>query len=157
MEKVAGSRQQAAGSRQLAASSRRQTAGSWQQTAVSRQQAAGSWQQAAGSRQQAAGSWQQAAGRVLALVLLLVFVSATGVAIAAQRQPPPQTPAQEGFVPVDRLPAQEQLPATPLVIGAYAVAWIAVFGYLVSIWARLGKVEREIQAVSRRVESEGRR
>jgi CcmD family protein len=90
---------------------------------------------------------------VFALVLLLGC--ATAGPLLAQ-QPPQQSPAQEGFVPVDRLPAQEQLPATPLVIGAYAVAWVAVFGYLISIWARLGKVEREIQVVSRRVEPGGR-
>jgi CcmD family protein len=90
-----------------------------------------------------------------AVIAILVF--ATGAAAAHQQNPQP-TPAQEGFVPVDKLPsAQEQLPAAPLVMGAYAVAWVAIFGYLVSIWTRLGKVEREIQVVSRRVESGGRR
>ena len=71
---------------------------------------------------------------------------------------PQRTPAQEGFVPVDTLPsAKEQLPAAPLVMAAYAVAWVAVFGYLISIWTRLGRVEREIQTVSRRVDAGGRR
>jgi CcmD family protein len=91
------------------------------------------------------------------LALVAVLMSVADIGVAAQQQPPQQSPAQEGFVPVDRLPAQEQLPATPLVIGAYAVAWVAVFGYLISIWARLGKVEREIQVVSRRIEPGGRR
>jgi CcmD family protein len=102
---------------------------------------------AVGSRPYAVGS----------LVLLLVLVCAGGVAVA-QQQGPRRTPAQEGFVPVDTLPsAQEQLPAAPLVMAAYAVAWVAVFGYLISIWTRLGKVEREIQTVSRRVDAGGRR
>ena len=91
-------------------------------------------------------------------MLLLALFCGSGAPLGAQQQRPRQTPAQEGFVPVDKLPsAQEQLPAAPLVMAAYAVAWLAVFAYLVSIWTRLGKVEREIQAVSRRIETEGRR
>lgn len=90
------------------------------------------------------------------LALVAVLMSVADIGVAAQQQAPQRTPAQEGFVPVDRLPSQEQLPAAPLVMAAYAVAWVAVFGYLISIWARLGKVEREIQVVSRRVEPGGR-
>jgi CcmD family protein len=70
---------------------------------------------------------------------------------------PRQTPAQEGFVPVDQLPPDEQLPAAPLLIAAYAIAWVAVLAYLWSIWRRLAKVERELADVSRRVEAGGRR
>ena len=40
----------------------------------------------------------------------------------------------DGFVPASSLPGQEQLPAAPLVIAAYAVVWLLVFGYLWSIW-----------------------
>ena len=80
-------------------------------------------------------------------VLMVLVLAASAPAVAAQ-QPPPQAP--DGFVPADTLKPQEQLPAAPLVIGAYAVAWIAVFGYLWSIWNRLGRVERDIAEVSRR-------
>ena len=35
----------------------------------------------------------------------------------------PSVPAQDEFVPLDELPPQEQLPAAPLLIAAYSVAW----------------------------------
>ena len=68
---------------------------------------------------------------------------------AAGQQPPPQQ--EDEFVPAKDLANQEQLPAAPLVMGAYAVAWIAVFLYLWSIWRRLSRVEGEIASLSRRV------
>jgi len=78
--------------------------------------------------------------RALLLALML--------AAPAYAQPPQQPP--DGFVPADTLKPQEQLPAAPLVIGAYAVAWVAVFGYLWSIWSRLGRVERDLAEANRR-------
>jgi CcmD family protein len=78
--------------------------------------------------------------RALLLALML--------AAPAYAQPPQQPP--DGFVPADTLKPQEQLPAAPLVIGAYAVAWVAVFGYLWSIWNRLGRVERDLAEANRR-------
>ncbi len=71
-------------------------------------------------------------------------------------QPPPPA-ATDGFVPVESLGLQEQLPAAPLVMTAYAVAWVVVFGYLWSIWQRLGRVERDILEIRRRVEGAPRR
>lgn len=90
---------------------------------------------------------------MIALVIALAVVA--GAARASAWQQPPA--AQEGFVPVGNLPQQEQLPAAPLVMGAYGVAWVAVFGYLWSIWQRLGRVERDIHEVSRRIEAGSRR
>jgi CcmD family protein len=73
-------------------------------------------------------------------------------------QPPSGSPEQQNeFVPVDQLPSQEQLPATPLVTTAYAAAWLVIFVYLWSIWRRLGRVERELADVGRRVHDTGRR
>ena len=69
-------------------------------------------------------------------------------------QPPA---AQEGFVPVDRLPGEEELPAAPLVATAYAVAWGTVLVYVYSIRKRLGAVEREMADVAKRIEAAGRR
>ena len=48
-------------------------------------------------------------------------------------------------------------PAAPLAMGAYAVAWVAIFLYLWSIWRRLSRVESEIASVSRRIEAGARR
>ena len=79
---------------------------------------------------------------VLTLLMVLV-VGAAGVAA--------QPPAQEGFVPVEQLEGQEQMPAAPLVAAAYGVAWAAVLVYVWSVWRRLEKVERELADVSRRI------
>ena len=84
--------------------------------------------------------------RVLATLILLLTLCLGGSATAAQ---PPTTP--DGFVPASSLPNQEQLPAAPLVIGAYSIVWLLVFGYLWSIWNRIGRVERDLADVTRRI------
>ena len=86
------------------------------------------------------------------LAAMLMAVALVVVPTVASAQPP----AQEGFVPVEQLPGQEQMPAAPLVAAAYGVAWAAVLIYLFSIWRRLGTVEREMAEVSRRVDARGR-
>lgn len=91
---------------------------------------------------------------VLAACVAAVMLAATAPDLRAQ-QPP--AGSQDGFVPVDQLPADESLPAAPLVIAAYAVAWLAVFLYLWSIWNRLARVEKELTDVSRRMAAGGRR
>ena len=68
-----------------------------------------------------------------------------------------QPPSKDGFVPVEQLGNQEQLPATPLVAAAYGVAWGAVLVYVWTIWRRLARVEREIAEVSRRITAGTRR
>ncbi len=90
--------------------------------------------------------------QVGAVAVLLVALAVPSAVVARQ---PPEPPA--GFVPADSLPKQEQLPAAPLVIGAYAVAWVLIFGYVWTIWQRLGRVERELGDVRRRVEAGARR
>jgi CcmD family protein len=74
----------------------------------------------------------------------LATVGAT--VLAAQ----PPSPAQEGFVPIDKLPAPESFPAAPLVIAAYAVAWVVIFIYVWSVWRRLDRVERELKELTGR-------
>jgi CcmD family protein len=89
--------------------------------------------------------------RFAAVTLFAVLAFAPAV----RAQQPPEPPA--GFVPADSVKPQEQLPAAPLVLGAYAVAWVGVFGYLWSIWSRLGRVERDIADVNRRLAADQRR
>jgi CcmD family protein len=89
--------------------------------------------------------------RAALLCVLLALGLAAAVPLTAQDQPP-KRPAQDEFVPIDELPPQEQLPAAPLLIAAYSVAWVLVALYLFSIWRRMGRVERELAEVSRRVQ-----
>ena len=94
----------------------------------------------------------------LMVVMLFVGVVMAGVAPAVLAQQPTVAAPEQGFVPVKNLPQQqEQLPAAPLVMGAYAVAWIVVILYLWSIWRRLAGVERELAAVGRRIDPGARR
>lgn len=85
--------------------------------------------------------------RATGMAMLLVMTVTTPAAVHGQ------APSQDGFVPVDQLPGQEELPAAPLVAAAYGVAWAAVLLYLVSIWRRLATVERDIAEVARRIET----
>jgi CcmD family protein len=88
--------------------------------------------------------------RMLGMVVLLAIAAAPP--LAAQSQKPPA--GQEGFVPIDQLEdVKEELPAAPLVAAAYGIAWAAVLVYVLSLWRRLGKVERELAEVSRRLPS----
>jgi CcmD family protein len=57
-------------------------------------------------------------------------------------------PGISGFEPVTEMPASEQLPAAPLVIGAYAFVWLVFLGYVWTMWRRLGKVESEMNILS---------
>jgi CcmD family protein len=88
----------------------------------------------------------------VALLLAACWMASAGTL----RVQPPASPAQEGFVPIDQLQAKEQLPAAPLVMAAYAVAWIVIFVYVWSIWRRLGQVEQDLAAVRQRVGSVSR-
>jgi CcmD family protein len=72
---------------------------------------------------------------------VFLLVSAAVTAVMAQ-------PGQSQFVPVDELPAAEQLPAAPLVIAAYAFVWLAFLAYVFMTWRKVGKVEAEIGALS---------
>ena len=78
--------------------------------------------------------------RSLCLVLLLL-----GAPVYAQQPAPqPQPQQQDEFVPVSQLPAQDQLPAAPLLVTAYAFVWIALFAYLYSVGRRLSHVQHEV-------------
>jgi CcmD family protein len=72
---------------------------------------------------------------------IFLLVSSAATAVMAQ-------PGQSEFVPVNELPAAEQLPAAPLVIAAYAFVWLAFLAYVFMTWRKVGKVEAEIGALS---------
>ncbi|MBI4262772.1 MAG: CcmD family protein [Acidobacteria bacterium] len=74
-----------------------------------------------------------------ALLLTGAFV-ATGSA-----QQPQQPEQQEQFLPIEELPPQDQLPAAPLLVTAYAFVALALFGYVLSVARRLAVVQRELE------------
>jgi CcmD family protein len=102
--------------------------------------------------------------RVLAAFMLVAALGAAETSLKARTTDAGRTldagrtqpgPAQDEFVPVSDVEA-EQLPAAPLVMTAYAVAWVVIFLYLWSIWRRLGRVEREIDELTRRTRAQTR-
>ena len=95
---------------------------------------------------------------VLAIGLLALAPStATGAGgTTVQPQAAQTQPVTDGFEPVASVPSQEQLPAAPLVMIAYAFVWVMLLFYLWTLWRRLGTVEKELADVTRRV-GEGRR
>jgi CcmD family protein len=80
---------------------------------------------------------------MLRRILIAMLLAAALTPVAYAQQPKPQQ--QDEFVPISELPPQEQLPAQPLVIAAYAVAWLAIGGYVLSVARRLDHVRREIE------------
>ncbi len=82
----------------------------------------------------------------IAITLAAVLLAPAGAAGFASGSGQPQ----EEFVPLDQVPPEDQLPAAPLLIAAYAIVWLVVFGYLWSIWRRLSTVERELTDLSGR-------
>ena len=84
--------------------------------------------------------------RIHGCVMSLVLMMLAGAHLLAF-QPPA---AQEGFVPVTGVPASEQVPAAPLVVGAYAFFLLLMMFYLWTIWNRLSKVEKDMQELARR-------
>jgi CcmD family protein len=79
---------------------------------------------------------------VLFLVVLLIVGASPQVTEARQPQQPP--PQQEEFIPIDQLPPQDQLPAAPLLIGAYAFVLLMLFGYMFIMSRRLAVIQREV-------------
>lgn len=74
--------------------------------------------------------------RWYAVIWLLV---GWGMVVAAQQ------PSQQGeFLSLDQLPPQDQMPAAPLLIGAYAFALVVLFLYVLSVARRLANVQQEI-------------
>jgi CcmD family protein len=79
---------------------------------------------------------------ILFLVVLAIVWASPQVTEAWQPQQPP--PQQEEFIPIDQLPPQDQLPAAPLLIGAYAFVLLMLFGYMFMMSRRLAVIQREV-------------
>ena len=76
---------------------------------------------------------------------LLLGVLLLAPAIAnAQPQPP------KDFVAVDETLPGEQIPALPLIAGAYGFIWVVLLGYVWSIGRRLRTVEAELAELEAR-------
>jgi len=79
--------------------------------------------------------------RTLIRAIAVVFVLTMPLPpLVAQTQPR----QQEEFTPIDQLPPQEQLPAAPLLVGAYAFVVLMLFGYLVMVSRRLSAIQAEV-------------
>jgi CcmD family protein len=81
------------------------------------------------------------------VLLGAVLIGAPGTAVLAQAV----QPGQDEFVPIDQLAPEDRLPAAPLLIAAYGFVWVALLGYLWSVWRRVQSVEREVRDVGRRL------
>jgi CcmD family protein len=80
------------------------------------------------------------------LIALTTFVLTSAPVFALQ---PPK--GQSEFVPVDAVPAADQLPSAPLLITAYAFVWAATLVYVWTIWRRMNKVETEMRALAQKL------
>jgi len=80
--------------------------------------------------------------RALFVAVLLMTAPA---AYAAQPQP-----TVDEFLPMEEVPAEEQIPAINLVAAAYGFVWVVVVGYVWSLGRRLQKAEAEIADLERR-------
>ena len=89
--------------------------------------------------------------RVVGATVLLALVFAAGVTHAAPR---PQA-GQSGFEIVDPSTQTERMPAAPLLITAYAFVWVALSGYVWTIWRRIGRVEGELLDLRKRLAERG--
>ena len=95
-------------------------------------------------------------GATAAVSAALIGVLAGGVAVVEAQSA--RTPAaQDEFVPISELPEAEQLPAAPLLLGAYAFFWAAAFVYLWFIRRRMTALDRELAQLRQRLGETGRR
>ena len=78
------------------------------------------------------------------IALLCGWLLVAPVAVMAQPQPP------KDFVAVDETLPGEQIPALPLMAGAYGFIWIVLLGYVWSLGRRLQKVEGELAELEAR-------
>ena len=91
--------------------------------------------------------WMGRIGRIGRMVFATLLLAVPALAV--------QPPGQDQFVPVKELPPNEQMPAAPLLITAYAVFLVLVVFYLWTIWRRLNKVDADMRALEQRMAHRG--
>lgn len=93
--------------------------------------------------------WGRRGGRRVRAAVVALAMALPAVARA-------QPPADDGFVTMtpDQM-AQEALPAAPFVFAAYAVAWVAVLAYVLVLWRKQARLERELERVQAELRSGG--
>jgi hypothetical protein len=87
-----------------------------------------------------------------ACVALLILCGAGASPVMAAQPPAPQ----DEFKPVGNNPAPEQIPAAPLLIGAYVVVLGGLFAYVVGLSRRLGAVRHDIERLEGEIKRRGR-
>jgi len=80
--------------------------------------------------------------RFLIGILLLVFSFVFSPVVVWSQQPGEQV---DEFVPISELPPEDQLPAAPLLVSAYACVVLALGIYVWSVGRRLSTVQQEIK------------
>ena len=86
--------------------------------------------------------------RCIALSLFLLGTATVAFAQQPQRQ--------DEFVPVSELPPTEQLPAAPLLVGAYVFVLVALFVYVLSVAKRVTAVQQEVQRLEGELKTRSR-
>ena len=90
---------------------------------------------------------------VRAVCVAGLLSAGAGIAAPVAAQPPAP---QDEFRPVGNNPAPEQIPAAPLLIGAYIVVLGGLFAYVVSLSRRLGAVRQDIERLEAEIKRRGR-
>lgn len=93
---------------------------------------------------------------LVAVFVMLALLVLGGMRATLHAQQPQQPQQQEEFVPIDELPPQDQLPAAPLLVTAYAFVVLALFAYVVSVARRLGAVQRDLDRLQTDLKRSGR-
>jgi hypothetical protein len=91
--------------------------------------------------------------RILIRAIAVVFVLTMPVAPLGAQQDPRQ---QEVFTPIDQLPPQEQLPAAPLLVGAYAFVLLMLFGYVLMVSRRMSAIQTEVNRLEADLKRSGK-
>src|SRR5262245_35175582 len=90
---------------------------------------------------------------------LKTWTAAAALALCCAAAPPAfaQPPApQDEFKPVGNSPAPEQIPAAPLLIGAYIVVLGGLFAYVLSLSRRLGAVRQDVERLEGEIKRRNR-